>query len=71
MHEEWKNNKCQPNFYINVKGQSEHCPPYSPIDNKVLSHQLANKHVTKENHDTIGMIVVDKNHDIACILLLL
>jgi isoaspartyl peptidase/L-asparaginase-like protein (Ntn-hydrolase superfamily) len=62
-HSEWKKNSCQPNFWRNVSPDpKEHCGPYRPA--KIHS---SHKHAITgpDNHDTIGMIVIDKDGKIA------
>lgn len=54
----WKSNSCQPNFWKNVAPDSESsCGPYQPSTNSAI--KLSIKRDIKE-HDTIGMIVIDK-----------
>lgn len=66
---EWKNDKCQPNFRVNVKPDpAESCGPYKPdISRKIdMKYQQGLKtKIGKGWHDTIGMIAVDSNGDIA------
>ena len=30
VYDQWLNNSCQPNYFINVYNQSTSCPPYQP-----------------------------------------
>lgn len=65
----WKNKQyCQPNYWRNVRPNPEKsCGPYSPLtENDILQYQASKSKysVTKENHDTIGMIVIDKDGSI-------
>lgn len=68
---EWFNNSCQPNFRRNVwPSPSKNCGPYKPLDKKRLSEQEQvvqrnNPHVSAKSHDTIGMLVLDSNGNIA------
>ncbi|KAF5270068.1 hypothetical protein FQA39_LY08480 [Lamprigera yunnana] len=57
MWEEWKNNNCQPNFWKKVQQNSS--GPNKPISNN------ANHPCCITSHDTIGMVVIDNNGDIA------
>jgi len=57
--EKWKANNCQPNFWVNVvPSANSSCGPYQPAEN--ASHNIGPK-----NHDTIGMVVIDQNQNIA------
>lgn len=62
---DWLHNKCQPNYWQNVlPNHTESCGPYKPIQRHTVplpSHQS----ISKDNHDTIGMLVIDKNGNIA------
>ncbi|XP_065833199.1 N(4)-(Beta-N-acetylglucosaminyl)-L-asparaginase-like [Oscarella lobularis] len=63
--EEWKAKNCQPNYWRDVVPDSaKYCGPYhlpgELSDSKDSSHSLV-----KGNHDTIGMIVIDNNGDVA------
>lgn len=31
MHKQWQQDRCQPNYFRNVRGQNDSCPPYVPI----------------------------------------
>ncbi|CAF1447562.1 unnamed protein product [Adineta steineri] len=62
---QWKNGNCQPNFRRNVQPDpTTSCGPYRPklenISNKPICHQLP-----AHEHDTIGMIALDSNGDMA------
>lgn len=72
MWRAWKSNSCQPNFWLNVQPDARQtCGPYEPLNaNEVngggLTTQLQMEHkFGRQNHDTIGMIVIDSNGDIA------
>ncbi|CAH4036511.1 unnamed protein product [Pieris brassicae] len=61
----WHNeNNCQPNFWMDViPDAKQFCGPYQP---KERSHQKT--HMLKGdryNHDTIGLVAIDRNGDIA------
>lgn len=56
MWEEWKNKKCQPNFWMNVlPDPKSHCGPYKP--RKLTENKLDKSGL----YDTITMVVIDKN----------
>lgn len=63
---EWIKNNCQPNFWTNVvPDPRKSCGPYKP--SKVLYDASCdyNKHnFGSQNHDTIGMIVIDDHGNI-------
>ncbi|XP_047126308.1 N(4)-(Beta-N-acetylglucosaminyl)-L-asparaginase isoform X1 [Hydra vulgaris] len=64
---EWKNNKCQPNFWKNVwPNSTESCGPYKPLINQLYSNHEINEagKLDINNHDTIGMIAINKDGDI-------
>ena len=64
-YHEWVDNNCQPNFYTHLEGSGTSCPPYPPPDPHPplpSSSQWA----SSDNHDTIGVISVDGNRDMAC-----
>ncbi|XP_032223164.1 uncharacterized protein LOC5521891 isoform X2 [Nematostella vectensis] len=59
--EDWKSNKCQPNFWKNLPGDPQSgCRPYSFPDT-----QRKRREVAEDNHDTIGMVAVDANGNVA------
>ncbi|KAK4887569.1 hypothetical protein RN001_003840 [Aquatica leii] len=58
---EWKNHNCQPNFWKNVAPDPlKSCGPYKPVPSKLDSSSN-----TRIGHDTIGMLVIDNEGDIA------
>lgn len=77
-HADWHAGGCQPNYYRDFEGSDTHCPPYPvptstslqepPKPSSSLRHHHARyaAHVDEGNHDTIGMVVVDANHGLAC-----
>lgn len=81
-HAAWLENRCQPNYYRDFEGSDSHCPPYPPVPSSEGAARLALRrrggpydhheaggyaaHVDEGNHDTIGIIVIDANGDIAC-----
>jgi isoaspartyl peptidase/L-asparaginase-like protein (Ntn-hydrolase superfamily) len=62
MWADWKANKCQPNFRKNVTPDPKtSCGPYKPQKPGMLKvGQQPSRDVGQHNHDTIGMVVVDK-----------
>lgn len=68
MINEWRNKSCQPNYWVNVFPSPEgSCGPYEKISPLPKSEifQISNSPVNEQNHDTIGMIAIDKNSNIA------
>jgi N(4)-(beta-N-acetylglucosaminyl)-L-asparaginase len=70
LHQEWKKNNCQPNFWLNVvPDPMKSCGPYHPLKpghSSVPSQQInLNNEVSLFNHDTIGMVVIDKESKVA------
>jgi len=63
--ENWKKGNCQPNYWNNVEpNHTSVCGPYKP--NRTLkATQSENPWVSKESHDTIAMIAISDNGDIA------
>ncbi|RWS03561.1 putative N(4)-(beta-N-acetylglucosaminyl)-L-asparaginase-like protein, partial [Dinothrombium tinctorium] len=65
MWEQWRTNKCQPNFWMNVKPDPKtSCGPYKPLPN-AYPHEInqTSSLVDENNHDTIGIVVIDnKGH---------
>ena len=62
------NNSCQPNFRRNVMPDpAKSCGPYKPdLEKKSkINEKRYNKHVSANNHDTIGMIAIDSKGNIA------
>lgn len=61
--QDWRNNHCQPNFWLNViPDASKQCGPYKPHNNEHENNDNSERYVYKVdqfNHDTIGMIVID------------
>ncbi|XP_037297301.1 N(4)-(Beta-N-acetylglucosaminyl)-L-asparaginase [Manduca sexta] len=67
MWMKWHNeDNCQPNFWMNVKPDpSKYCGPYSTLDNFRRESPASNVKVDRYNHDTIGMVAIDGNGDVA------
>ncbi|XP_075972676.1 N(4)-(Beta-N-acetylglucosaminyl)-L-asparaginase-like [Anticarsia gemmatalis] len=63
-HEE---NNCQPNFWMNVKPDpTQHCGPYRELRSSSMDLEPeVQMIINRYNHDTIGMIAIDENGDIA------
>ncbi|XP_070552391.1 N(4)-(beta-N-acetylglucosaminyl)-L-asparaginase-like [Ptychodera flava] len=64
-YETWSNNRtCQPNFWENVTPDpSSSCGPYSPAEpsSREILHEL-----DIDDHDTIGIVVIDEDSNVAC-----
>eukprot|EP01098_Paradermamoeba_levis_P000804 TRINITY_DN10929_c0_g1_i1.p1 TRINITY_DN10929_c0_g1~~TRINITY_DN10929_c0_g1_i1.p1 ORF type:complete len:356 (+),score=95.32 TRINITY_DN10929_c0_g1_i1:41-1069(+) len=68
MWKKWVAGNCQPNFWQNVSPNSSlSCGPYKPINPSPWDKKKprTNGQVSRESHDTIGMIVVDANGNLA------
>lgn len=68
IYNDWKARNCQPNFWANViPNPSMSCGPYDPVneESKKRSMNDIDSFFSSSNHDTIGMVVVDRNGDIA------
>jgi len=68
MWQEWKDNDCQPNFWKNVPDSTNKCGPYLHTNKGVEFDEM--KHGNRvewgpKNHDTIGMLAIDKDGNIA------
>lgn len=63
MHQEWLNNKCQPNFWVNVTPDpSTSCGPYQPNDDVKNTKEATareERNFNRFSHDTIGMLAID------------
>ncbi|XP_014274412.1 N(4)-(Beta-N-acetylglucosaminyl)-L-asparaginase [Halyomorpha halys] len=65
MWTDWKNKKCQPNFWKNVKPDPlNNCGPYTPDRYSDKKQSMMLNNVGFRNHDTIGMIAIDINRKI-------
>jgi isoaspartyl peptidase/L-asparaginase-like protein (Ntn-hydrolase superfamily) len=65
---DWKAQKCQPNFWTNVMPSADkNCGPYTPIDENFIqrSQHAEESYFSSNNHDTIGMIAIDFDGNIA------
>jgi N4-(beta-N-acetylglucosaminyl)-L-asparaginase len=67
IYNDWKSRHCQPNFWTNVMpNPSMSCGPYEPVNEMHVKHSNdLNSFFSSSNHDTIGMVAIDKNGDIA------
>lgn len=78
VHKAWRENRCQPNYFRNVApAQNASCPPFKPIDSSALAFAATDSHhqnthdqfvqelITRQNHDTIGMVVLSDTGDMA------
>lgn len=63
---DWVKNNCQPNFWTNVvPDPSKSCGPYRAVEILNGSTYDYDKHnFGSENHDTIGMVVIDEKGNI-------
>jgi N4-(beta-N-acetylglucosaminyl)-L-asparaginase len=66
QHQDWMKGNCQPNWRVNVvPDPTKSCGPYSPASLTNSSYTLIpEKDVVREKvpgHDTISMVVMDKN----------
>ena len=60
--DEWQNSSCQPNYWKNVSPDpKKNCGPYIPLEDVSGGKTVKDR----GNHDTIGMIAMDKNGHLA------
>lgn len=63
MHQDWLDNNCQPNFWVNVSPDSTtSCGPYTPserIEDRNGATAKEGNHFNRFSHDTIGMLAID------------
>ncbi|PSN45005.1 N(4)-(Beta-N-acetylglucosaminyl)-L-asparaginase [Blattella germanica] len=64
MWQKWKENGCQPNFWMNVEPDpTRNCGPYKPVSGaiklKKINDVVKNNMFSDKNHDTIGMVAID------------
>jgi N4-(beta-N-acetylglucosaminyl)-L-asparaginase len=64
----WIENKCQPNFYENIEAAKSECGPYNITSQSRESAQHHDKLFAADssNHDTIGIVTLDANGNMAC-----
>lgn len=66
LHQDWKKNHCQPNYYLNVLHGDTQCPPYTPVDiEEEMQTAVSDSNINFDNHDTIGMVVVNEQGHVA------
>lgn len=82
VYQSWRDANCQPNFYENIPAAQTQCGPYSPPESPAAGLMSAEQRTArsarlhggnerlwaanKENHDTIGMVTIDRNGSMAC-----
>lgn len=67
QYTDWLSNKCQPNFWLTPDSSSS-CGPYKPTSDMAENQDnYSAEHLDLDirNHDTIGMIAIDSNKQIA------
>ncbi|XP_077992853.1 N(4)-(beta-N-acetylglucosaminyl)-L-asparaginase-like [Glandiceps talaboti] len=68
-YERWLSKECQPSYWENVTPDpTTSCGPFSPnqTSNKRSSVEMNGLDVDEfEYHDTMGLVITDKNHDVA------
>lgn len=63
IYNDWKLRNCQPNFWTNViPNPSMSCGPYEPVTGTHSKNSIndINSFFSENNHDTIGMVAIDK-----------
>lgn len=68
IYNEWRLRNCQPNFWTNVApNPAMSCGPYEPVYGQHTKSSMndINSLFGPDNHDTIGMVVVDKSGNVA------
>ncbi|CAH0389352.1 unnamed protein product [Bemisia tabaci] len=72
MWTKWKADNCQPNFWMNVRPDAEAtCGPYSPLPKpdqfypEIDGASGSSIEFDSQNHDTIGLLAVDMEGNIA------
>jgi N4-(beta-N-acetylglucosaminyl)-L-asparaginase len=63
IYNEWRLRNCQPNFWTNViPNPSMSCGPYEPLSEQLSKHSMndVSSFFSESNHDTIGMVAIDK-----------
>ncbi|XP_053400380.1 putative N(4)-(beta-N-acetylglucosaminyl)-L-asparaginase GE19290 [Mercenaria mercenaria] len=71
LYKQWKQKNCQPNYWKNVvPDPKQSCGPYKPKPfppnrNKQELSEDSYKGIGSDNHDTIGMVVVDSKGNVA------
>lgn len=64
---QWQQKNCQPNYWKNVfPDPSKSCGPYSPSPSNKLGVQAdGRQEISGENHDTIGIVAIDRMSNVA------
>lgn len=68
IYNDWRARNCQPNFWANViPNPSMSCGPYQPVSEDIKKRSMndIDSFFSSNNHDTIGMVVIDKDGNIA------
>ncbi|XP_053315549.1 N(4)-(beta-N-acetylglucosaminyl)-L-asparaginase isoform X2 [Spea bombifrons] len=62
IYSKWLEQRCQPNFWKNViPDASKSCGPYKPVRGLQNKKEIfLEKEINVHNHDTIGMVAIDK-----------
>ncbi|CAH0492983.1 unnamed protein product [Peronospora farinosa] len=68
IYENWLDNKCQPNYFRNVVGKNNSCPPYKPLTSqrKVytgLQGQSLLRSTSRQNNAAVERLITTGNHD--------
>ncbi|XP_037049375.1 N(4)-(Beta-N-acetylglucosaminyl)-L-asparaginase-like [Bradysia coprophila] len=63
---DWKARNCQPNYWRNMLPSPETaCGPYEKVSSSIQDIRVLSPPVDEHNHDTIGMIAIDGNGNVA------
>ncbi|XP_043211109.1 N(4)-(Beta-N-acetylglucosaminyl)-L-asparaginase-like [Amphibalanus amphitrite] len=67
LHQQWRDNNCQPNFWMNVKPDpAQSCGPYSRDWAAAAAAQASTPSwASAKAHDTIGMVAIDSQGKMA------
>lgn len=66
VQRDWIRDNCQPNFRRNMAPNPRtSCGPYKPINPSIVSNRQFNQNRDTKDHDTIGMVAIDKQGRIA------
>ncbi|KAF1784343.1 Nucleophile aminohydrolase [Phytophthora cactorum] len=66
IHQNWLNNKCQPNYFRNVVGRTPLVRRQSLLRSTSRQNNVGVESlISKQNHDTIGMVVLAENGHMA------
>ncbi|KAL5291200.1 AGA family protein [Megaselia abdita] len=65
LHSDWLNSNCQPNSWNNVTPDPrKSCGPYKVNDNLSPTYNFDRNRIDSNNHDTIGMVVINEKGSI-------